>query len=390
MEGISKMDEENLSDIWEVFPGKDDTTLALPDFYSNYFDYSFDRSQGRAKYVGLRVTGEFAYARYMSFNIYDAHEGVSQGALTDFQIKPLPGSVNPFVAGSDANLTNRSYSITVLPEGYSTDGQDNVLTFASEAINVLTLMLRYYVPQGPFGSVPLPKVEAFDARSGKCVRLPSPYRLRGSMPKVVLRGRLHPVFRTDIDDTLRFYHAGGGGQFNNADNMYLITAIKDGEGQVLLIRIKPPSYPLTNDEYDRSDVRYWSVNEGDADTSTAFGMKDEEFKRARDGFVYIAIGDPTIKTTAEERGYNFMPWRAKRRKSVVLYRNMVTNPQFRANLSKVPEIVPKDLLNKQNFYEMNAKNYIGDYAPTGVKVSQKLFMRGGQRKAEHNIVPPLE
>jgi hypothetical protein len=373
------MAQQNPRRIWEKFPGQDPSTPALPDYYSNYFDYSFDRTIGGAKYVGLRITGEFAYARYMSFNIYDAQKGASRGALTDFQIAPLPGNVNPFVAGSDARAKNRSYSITVLPKRYSTGSQENVLSFYDKTIDVLTVILRYYVPKGgdETGDVPLPTIKAFDARTGKDVALPSPYRLKGSMPKAVLRGRLAPIFRTAVDDTLRFYHAGGAGQFDNADNQYLIAAVKKGEGEVLLIRIKPPSYPKNNDEYDRSDVRYWSFNEGDANTSTPFGMKDEEFKRAKDGFVYIAVGEKRIQRTAEERGYNFMPWKAERTKAVILYRNLVANPQFRGNLSKVPEIEAKDLANKQTLQELEAKNYIGDYAPMGQKISQALFMDGG-------------
>jgi hypothetical protein len=370
------MAEVNPSGNWEAFPGNVNTTLALPDYNSNYYDYSFDRSIGDAKHVGLRIIGEFAYARYMSFNIYDANKGISQGALTDFQIVPRPDNVNPFVAGSDANAKKRAYTVTVMPAGRSTDEQENVLTFEDDAIDVLTVILRYYVPEGgSHGNVPFPLIEAFDVRNGEPVPLPTPYCLRGSIPEANMRARLHPIFETDVDDTLRFYHAEGAGQFNNADNMYLITAIKGGERLVLLIRIKPPSYPVSNNEYDRRDVRYWSFNEGDADTSTPLGRKDVEFKKAKDGFVYIAIGHESICRTAEQRGYNFMPWEAHRTKSVVLYRNMVTNPQFRGSLAKVPLIKFKDL-GTQNIYDKDAKNFIGDYAPTGMKVNQDIFMLG--------------
>lgn len=375
------MNRENPRGIWEEFPGQESSTLALPDYYSNYFDYSFER-KGAARYTGLHITGEFAHARYMSFNVYDGDEGASYGALTDYQISPLPNNVNPFVAGSDAEAKNRSYSITVVPERYSTDGLENEVTFDG-AIKVLTVMIRYYVPHGDdYGNVKLPTIKAFDARTGKRVALPQAYPLRGSMPKVIMRGRLALIFKTEADDdTLRFYHAGGSGQFNNADSSYLISAISHGEGQVLLVRVKPPSYPTNNDEFDKTDVRYWSFNEGDANTSTPFGMKDVEFRRAKDGFVHIAIGDESIRRTAKKRGYNFMPWEAHRRKSVILYRNLVTNPQYRGNFDKVPEIEPKDLRDKQTLYSKDAKNYIGDYAPTGKKISQALFMLGSSGTA---------
>jgi hypothetical protein len=371
------MAEENSRRIWEEFLGKDPRTLALPDFNSNYFDYSFERTTDAAQHTGLRITGEFPYARYMSFNIYDGDEGASYGALTDFQISPLPDNVNPFVAGSNAQAKNRSYSVTVLPEGHSTGRQENELTF-SKTIKVLTVMMRNYVPQGtPYGNVQLPIIEAFDTRTGQSVALPPAYCLRGSIPPEIMAGRLLPIFGTaQDDDTLRFYHARGSGQFNNADSSYLISAIEPGAGQVLLIRIKPPSYPHNNDEFDKTDVRYWSFNEGDPSTSTPFGKKDDEFQIAQDGFVNIAIGDESIRRTAEGRGYNFMPWRAEREKSVILYRSLVTNPQYRGNLDRVPEIKVKDLENKQNLPSKEAKNYIGDYAPTGKKILQALFMLG--------------
>ncbi len=370
------MSEENPGDLWEEFMGQDKNTLALPDYNSNYFDYSFERNTEEARHTGLRITGKFPYARYMSFNLYDGDEGTSYGALTDYQISPLPDNVNPFVAGSDAQATNRSYSVTVLPEGYST-GEPNEVTF-SKKVKMLTVMLRNYVPQGDdYGNVQLPTIAAFDARTGQSVALPPIHPLRGSMPPAIMTARLAPVFWTaEDDDTLRFYHAEGVGQFNNADNKYLISAIKPGVGQVLLIRIKPPSYPHSNDEFDKTDVRYWSFNEGDPNTSTPYGRKDDEFQPSQDGYVNIAIGHPSIKDTAEARGYNFMPWEADREKSVILYRTMVANPQYRGNLARVPVIEPKDLENKQNLPDKEAKNYIGDYAPTGKKINQALFMSG--------------
>jgi hypothetical protein len=194
-----------------------------------------------------------------------------------------------------------------------------------------------------------------------------------------MAARLLPVFGTvEDDDNLRFYQVEGSGQFNNADNSYLISAVKPGEGQVVLIRIMPPSFPHSNDEFDKTDVRFWSFNEGDPGTSTPFGMMDEELNPNQAGFVNIAIGHESIRDTAIARGYNFMPWKADRKKSVILYRNLVTNPQYRGNLARVPEATPKDLepKNKANLPAKEAQNYLGEYAPVGKKVLQTIFMLG--------------
>lgn len=373
------MTKENPYVNWEKFPGQDLSTLALPDYNSNYFAYSFERTTDETRNIGLRITGEFPYARYMSFNVYDGDEGTSYGALTDFRISPLPNNVNPFVAGSKALAKNRSYSITVLPESGFVGGKENVITF-NKKIKVLTVILRNYVPLGDaYGGVALPKIEAFDPRTGQPVKLPPRYNLKGSKSPEIMALRLAPVFGTATDDdTLRFYQVEGSGQFNNADNCYLICAVEQALGQVVLIRIKPPSFPHSNDEFDKTDVRFWSFNQGNPDTTTPFGMRDDEFNRNQDGFVNIAIGHEVIRSTAEARGYNFMPWKADREKSVILYRNLVTNPQYRGNLARVPETTPKDLekKNKQDLPAKEAKNYIGEYAPTGKKVSEAMFMQG--------------
>src|SRR3982750_4965401 len=53
---------------WTEFPGDLPSTFALPDFNSVYFSYGFDWIKNKT--LGLRITGDFGYARYMSYNIY--------------------------------------------------------------------------------------------------------------------------------------------------------------------------------------------------------------------------------------------------------------------------------------------------------------------------------
>jgi hypothetical protein len=67
--------------VWEAFPGIDLSTLALPDYYSNYFAYSYETLTYPNS--GLRITCDFPYACYMSFNIYAIRTGTSPGAFTD-------------------------------------------------------------------------------------------------------------------------------------------------------------------------------------------------------------------------------------------------------------------------------------------------------------------
>jgi hypothetical protein len=355
---------------WQAFLGDDPLVPALPDRDSNYFAFSFDRSGEDMAYVGLRIRGDFGHARYMSYNIYDADEGTSRGALADYQILPSPGNVNPFLPGVDPQATNRAYVIAVQPTGYSTGPEENTLTYDPAVIGKLSVFLRYYVPEGGrTAGVPLPSIEAYDVRTGESLSLPRLYPI--TLDVSVYENRLKPIFYTIIDDTLRFYHAVGLRQFQNADNLYLISAVEWQKHDVLTFRFKPPKVPEDNSEYGDSDVRYWSIGLYNPDTTLAFSMKDDQFRRAADGFIYVAIGGEEIRQKAEKRGYNFMPWKVNGSKGVILYRNMLSNPAYPGLMTKVPIITFE---NPANVYLDDAKNFIGDYAPTGARISLKDFI----------------
>ena len=185
--------------------------------------------------------------------------------------------------------------------------------------------------------MPLPTIEAYDVRRpNKRVKLPPNIPGLMDVKRRIFRRRMRPIFGSaGAGDELRFYHPPPGGQFNNADNIYLISAVEnvDGKETVVILRLKPPTYPHASEEFDKTTVRYWSFNQGDPVTSTPVGMRDEQFRVAKDGFVYIVMADESLKDVAERGGYNFMPWKADKRKAVILYRNMLTIPQYRGAIT---------------------------------------------------------
>ncbi len=369
---------------WEVYPGDELTSLALPDYYSTYLSYTSDTS----KYpnTGLRISGEFPSARYMSFNVYATRKGTSLGALTDYQIMtPAPGG-NPFVAGSQARAGQ--YVINVQPAvsgAAGTQTLENLLNYPTDDLvqGLVTVVLRYYVPQADaFGGVACPAITAYDVRDphGPPPPTPEPYDTRMDANEPIFRRRLSPIFETTAGDALRFYHAAGSGQFNNADNIYLIAAVKglrtDLDG--LILRVKPPSFPVTSDQFDQAAVRYWSLNQGKSNTSTPYGMRDSEFRPARDGFVYIFIGGSDLAGPAARRGYNFMNWRADGGEAVLVYRNMLTVPQYRGSVARVPNLPPAQEAplppwDEATLAAYEASRHLGEYAPVGRKVSNKEF-----------------
>lgn len=369
---------------WEFYPGNQPYSLALPDYFSTYLSYTINVTENPN--IGLRITGAFPNARYMSFNIYNTTQGNSLGALTDFQITTQDSDANPFVAGSAA-LPGGEYVINVQQETDPLPVLENLLTFNPNDLTnpddpsspkELTLILRYYVPQpADYGGadrttlagVAAPTIEAYKLDSGDTFAAPEGVATDMDNKRATFTKRLFPVFLTVDGDTLHFYHAEGGGQFPNADNIYLIAAVKnvDGVSNGVMLKVKPPTYPLTNQAFDQTIVRYWSINQSKPDTSTACGMRDEQFKLASDGFVYLLMGGKSFSAAAKQLGWNYMPWEADNRKAVILYRNMLTIAQYRGSIARVPTANPSDLANLAPY---EAYKTIGDYAPVGKVVTE--------------------
>jgi len=345
---------------WQVYPGNDLSSLALPDYFSIYLSYTLDTTTHPG--LGLRISGNFPFARYMSVNIYGARTGTSLGALTDYQIMTRHPNINPFVAGNTESELNREYVFNVERQSDPASEQtgparQNLLTYDPEdllnpaipeqKLALLTVIIRYYVPKlsedGHYGGVDAPKVQVYKLPDGIPEDAPPGYPTQMDVNKSTFQTRLAPIFTTaGPDNRLRFYHAAGSGQFNNADNIYLICAALnvDGINNCVILKLKPPSFPLTHDEFDKTQVRYWSFNQGNPDTSTPLGIKDQDLKLATDGFVYLVMGPNSLSGKAAQNGYNYMPWKADKQQAVILYRNMLTIPQYRGSIAKVPELPP--------------------------------------------------
>lgn len=380
------------SEHWKQFRGTDPATLALPDYHSIYYAYGFDWRKNQN--LGLVITGEFGYARYMSYNIYREAKGTALKALRDVEIEPLPGNVNPFRPSSPVNAPNRNYGVHVFCRANASPAllmQPNRLTFErNDNVTLLVVILRYYLPvNGSAGGptpndragVPLPDIKAIDIRTGLPLALP-PNTVPQGMPEPIFAEKLAPIFQTIVDDNLRFYHVDGAGEYDNKDNLYLLNAVNKQKDEVLLLKFKAPVYGSNNSEFLKEEVRYWSFNEGNPDTSTSWGTPDQDFREATDGLIYIAIGGIEIKEWAEAGGYNFMPWLAKSTPSVVVYRNLVTNEvTFREDsIRKVPVLsglteMPITGVDDPRIDKFDAKNSIGIYAPTGMKVTQEAFLK---------------
>ena len=69
--------------------------------------------------IGYEITGDFPYAAWTSWTIYDA-QAKPFSLATDSKITPDAGSVNPFVVGNPVLAPKRSFTLLVLPQGTDT------------------------------------------------------------------------------------------------------------------------------------------------------------------------------------------------------------------------------------------------------------------------------
>jgi len=118
--------------------------------------------------IGYRVRGEFPYAAFMSFTIYD--NAYLYAALTDYEIEADPGSINPFHSNELVNAPNRAYTVTVLPHNARRDSMANPIFMPPlpKGSNPTPLVLaqRIYLgepqDQDRFGGVDAPTIEPFE------------------------------------------------------------------------------------------------------------------------------------------------------------------------------------------------------------------------------------
>ena len=376
--------------VWQSYIGRDTTVGILPDAYANYFTYTAARTR---KNVGYRIKGKFPDTRYFSFNVYSLGDNATQGSLVDYQIKTNSGLPNPFIAHSDSTTVDDEYTVHILPASTDSDDLDNVLTFRDN-VRLLAIVMRLYDYNiDDFGGVEFPTIEAIDLSSGeqgefKGASLPKSLNLRTivrnfSLPKMVKRLSLlyltENTVALDMEDrnepiyTIPFHGVDASGFIENNDNRYLMAAITKKEDEVYVFKFKSPSYTTGPENITRSDVRYWSFNLGNDASYNFNAIKDEDALVDSDGFVHIVLGhrDEELVQRCELMGFNFMEWNMPWKKGLILFRHMLANPNFEAQIDDVPPLLEKT----KDYEQIEAYKFMGDFAPQGQRMTLDQFLR---------------
>jgi hypothetical protein len=339
----------------------DDNNALYPESHAAYWSTAF------AVHPGLRIglSGAFPDSRFASLTVYKGQGGAFSvngvdSTLTDYEIAPDPGTVNPWQPRQDGHRLSGGH-----PTG--TYRIDLVSDADPSAVNVLPLapagtadgtlgrlVYRIYLPAGgDFGAVPLPQVTVY--RDGVATTLPVCAAGSGAAARVAEPSG-EPVAEA----------AGIGfarpspdlGLLPNTDSGYVAAVLTPpADDQVLVIRGRGArsadgEHPSAWPRHDQ-DLRYWSlcVNLDNVqrslvvnqlpDGTTDYGCRDDDETVVDTAGYYTYVVGTEAQRAAVERipGVTFVPWSAARPRAqhLIFLRNMLANGHFGPAIQNVAE-----------------------------------------------------
>lgn len=255
----------------------------------------------------LRLKGQYAHARYMSFVSYRS-TGQAVESLADYQIAADPGSTNPYLPGADRTARKRNYTVTVALRADSVEAGagkmaagdgSNTLRAPRTETGQLSILYRIYANDRAHpvtGGVPLPEAELTMADGKVLTGAAACAALRTNEPWIAdltalgipvptykaLRNQpgkpetwpaqpnvewhvQHPraaVFTIFTGDHAAHTARGGGEFYPNPDNRYARAWLSTKFGPVLVLRGKMPLTPTTyngDKAMGTGQLRYWSL-----------------------------------------------------------------------------------------------------------------------------------
>lgn len=361
---------------WQINLGQNVAVPFFPDAYSNYFTYAFSRKPGDDFLI--RIEGTFPDVRYLSVTVYDNNTRNPLVHLRDVDLFSESYFQNPF-QGNAGYQAGQNYTFFIGPDIIYNSGFVNAISYPDSQTS-LSVFMRYYLPRGDnYGSVSLPRITIVD-KNGNPRLAPEPIDL----PELIQQSNIMAsvssmklvLFSTEQDSTRRFFRpSANSGMYANPDNEYLVSAVTLGEDDVVLLRWKSPSHATDFTDFTASDMRYYSLSLSDEYSHNYITMADENIRVAADGYINIVIArdDPDVWNKAA--GLNIMAWpEAVGNRGVLLYRNLVTQPNFLYPISLCPSIASNILGALLNPGKYEASNFMGAYAPQGKKMSKALFL----------------
>jgi len=291
-----------------------------PDAGTSYFDaWFFLPKNGR-----LIIEGEYGHQRYFSYTAAVRLPGHQLGygdGLIDRDIKPLPGSTNPFDPKNNRDVTHRHYAVYLIngkvPK-HERDREPNTIYTGSDHIeNYVHLELRNYIPDVGYdatGCVPLDELDGYglprvslelDGKTftGKVMRDILRAKTKEEYPGSTVEDWVKKVRNSYSPESApslplaaepyyfqRFWNTGysadgafildpierlklcpvddSGGLNASPDIVYVFAYVSLARGKVFVVKAKMPKHSKTKHgqkKWDKHDqLRYWSASSGGA------------------------------------------------------------------------------------------------------------------------------
>lgn len=368
--------------------------------------------------VGYRLRAEFPYAAFLSFTVYNGADALLHAALLDYRIEPERGSINPFRPPELVNADNRSYIVTVLPDGAVPDSSTPnpiFLPAPPRGSNLLTAVLvqRIYLPEPKirdrFGGVDAPTIQPFrignplepvPCPSGDFSTITNQFGALGanfSQPPLPRHGRIE-FYRPPATGVP---YADGSGPLTEHDcTGYLMATVHPDQIAVVHLPVVPSFFDNTHTNkstiFVDQDVRYLSLGSYGASPLSASDNENiagPDVKTLPDGsatFVAVPSRLPLsvkrqVSEKAAELGYNVMPL-AEAGPAIMpflIYRNKVARPGFIGDIQHVGCFQGADTSHAPSVDAASPAN-MGQYAPFGIECSTSDFL---DRACGQNLRP---
>lgn len=384
------------------------------DIHAAYRIFAF-QSDGT---IGYRVRGEFPHAAFLSYTIYK--DALVYTALLDYDIKPDQGSINPFVPGELVNAANRSYTVTVLPDGtVPDDSMANPIFMPPQSrrskLVTVVLVQRIYLPEpgeDRYGGTGAPTIEPFEVSDPATPALcPTGdfSEVTGQFGSVANHFSQSPLPR---NGRIEFYRPpvtevpfadGDSLQTKHDCTGYLMATVFPDRLAVIHLPQVPAFFDNTNITstttfVEPDGVRYLSLGSYGA---TVMGVLENENIAGPDvltlpdgsaTFVAIPVGlsiaeIEAVINRADQLGYNVMPLaqygplisgneEGAQINPFLIYRNKVAAKEFPGNIKNVPCFQGTSFSHAPRLYAASPAN-MGEYAPVGIECSVSDFLFGG-------------
>jgi len=381
-------------EMWgETLKGGDYTIPQLPDLFVNYWEYSF--SLAEYPNLMLRISGEYPKCRYFSFSTYNDDNGDVISGLSDFQITPDDGCVNPFVVTSDAKNT---YTVYLVPANMTNEQVAKIpcknIIRTGEGINKVCLMIREYLGIDEYGGVEMPTIQAFNINTMKEVAAPK----RGASGIWREPAEFKEMW-SDSETDVPFMLAPRGSFYPNNETNYLFCRTAIDDDQVMTYSFIPAPHPSTVEENADAPCRYWSMCFGSQlDTRSYYSIYDEQANvpdgekatfvvcvkqnskladiekavndaKEKGQYIYLTVWD-------RERASFFGPDKPIGKTITIMYRNILPNKNWEHSMAHMKPTPYGDAVKSsmEDPEHMQADLALGEYGPRGKKVKTEDFL----------------